>query len=64
MLTTGKLADSLSPTIVDMHDTRPVMNLEKVINGGHVLYIGLHSMSLPLDLILAGFWFKHLAQTI
>ena len=26
MLTTGKLADSLSPTVTDIHDTRPVPN--------------------------------------
>lgn len=63
MLTTGKLADSLSPTIVDMHDTRPVMNLEKVINGGHVLYIGLDSMPNPtVASTLAGIWLADLAN--
>ena len=63
MLTTGKLADSLSPTIVDMHDTRPVMNLEKIINGGHVLYIGLDSMPNPtVASTLAGIWLADLAN--
>lgn len=63
MLTTGKLADSLSPSLVDMHDTRPVMNLEKVINGGHVLYIGLDSMPNPtVASILAGIWLADLAN--
>lgn len=63
MLTTGKLADSLSPSLVDMHDTRPVMNLEKVINGGHVLYIGLDSMPNPtVASTLAGIWLADLAN--
>ena len=63
MLTTGKLADSLSPTLTDMHDTRPVMNLEKVINGGHVLYIGLDSMPNPtVASTLAGIWLADLAN--
>ena len=63
MLTTGKLADSLSPTITDPHDTRPVMNLEKVINGGHVLYIGLDSMPNPtVASTLAGIWLADLAN--
>lgn len=63
MLTTGKLADSLSPTLTDMHDTRPVMNLEKVINGEHVLYIGLDSMPNPtVASTLAGIWLADLAN--
>lgn len=63
MLTTGKLADSLSPSLVDIHDTRPVMNLEKVINGGHVLYIGLDSMPNPtVASTLAGIWLADLAN--
>ena len=63
MLTTGKLADSLSPSITDPHDTRPVMNLEKVINGGHVLYIGLDSMPNPtVASTLAGIWLADLAN--
>ena len=63
MLTTGKLADSLSPTLTDMHDPRPVMNLEKVINGGHVLYIGLDSMPNPtVASTLAGIWLADLAN--
>lgn len=63
MLTTGKLADSLSPSLVDMHDTRPVMNLEKVINGGHVLYIGLDSMPNPtVASTLAEIWLADLAN--
>ena len=63
MLTTGKLADSLSPTVTDIHDTRPVMNLEKVINGGHVLYIGLDAMPNPtVASTLAGIWLADLAN--
>ncbi len=63
MLTTGKLADSLSPTLTDPHDTRPVMNLEKVICGGHVLYIGLDSMPNPtVASTLAGIWLADLAN--
>lgn len=63
MLTTGKLADSLSPSLSDMRDTRPVMNLEKVINGGHVLYIGLDSMPNPtVASTLAGIWLADLAN--
>lgn len=63
MLTTGKLTDSLSPSLNDMHDTRPVMNLEKVINGGHVLYIGLDSMPNPtVASTLAGIWLADLAN--
>ena len=63
MLTTGRLADSLSPTITDPHDTRPVMNLEKIINGGHVLYIGLDSMPNPtVASTLAGIWLADLAN--
>lgn len=63
MLTTGKLADSLSPTVTDIHDTRSVMNLEKVINGGHVLYIGLDAMPNPtVASTLAGIWLADLAN--
>ena len=63
MLTTGKLADSLSPTLTDIHDTRPVMNLEKIINGGHVLYIGLDAMPNPtVASTLAGIWLADLAN--
>ena len=63
MLTTGKLADSLSPSITDIHDTRPVMSLEKVINGRHVLYIGLDSMPNPtVASTLAGIWLADLAN--
>lgn len=63
MLTTGKLADSLSPSLNDMYDTRPVMNLGKVINGGHVLYIGLDSMPNPtVASTLAGIWLADLAN--
>ena len=63
MLTTGKLADSLSPTLTNPHDTRPVMNLEKVISGGHVLYIGLDSMPNPtVASTLAGIWLADLAN--
>ena len=63
MLTTGKLADSLSPSLTDPHDNRPVMNLGKVISGGHVLYIGLDSMPNPtVASTLAGIWLADLAN--
>ena len=63
MLTTAKLADSLSPSLTDPHDTRPVMNLEKVISGEHVLYIGLDSMPNPtVASTLAGIWLADLAN--
>lgn len=63
MLTTGKLAESLSPSISDPHDTRPVMNLEKIIDGEHVLYIGLDSMPNPtVASTLAGIWLADLAN--
>ena len=46
-----------SPSITDIHDTRPVIKLEKVINGRHVLYIGLDSMPNPtVASTLAGIW--------
>lgn len=63
MLTTGKLAESLSPSISDPHDTLPVMNLEKIIDGEHVLYIGLDSMPNPtVASTLAGIWLADLAN--
>lgn len=63
MLTTGKLADSLSPNVTDIHDTRPVMNLEKIIQGGHVLYLGLDSMPNPtVASTMAGIWLADLAN--
>jgi conjugal transfer pilus assembly protein TraD len=47
MLTSGDLGRSLSPDPFDADDTRPIMNLEKIIRGAHVLYISLDSLPDP-----------------
>ena len=47
MLTSGDLGRSLSPDPFDADDHRPIMNLEKIIRGGHVLYIALDSLPDP-----------------
>lgn len=47
MLTSGDLGKSLSPDPFDADDVRPIMNLEKIINGNHVLYISLDSLPDP-----------------
>ena len=63
MLTSGRLGESLSPTITDVRDTRPIMNLEKVIRGRHVLYIGLDALPNPtVASTLAGIWLSDLAN--
>lgn len=63
MLTSGRLGESLSPTVGDVHDTRPIMNLEKVIRGVHVLYIGLDALPNPtVASTLAGIWLSDLAN--
>ncbi len=46
-LTSGPLGRSLSPDPFDTADTRPIMNLGKVVRGGHVLYIALDSLPDP-----------------
>jgi len=47
MLTSGDLGRSLSPDPFDAEDLRPSMNLEKIVRGGHVLYVGLDSLPDP-----------------
>lgn len=47
MLTSGDLGKSLSPDPFDMDDVRPIMNLEKVERGEHVLYMCTDSMPDP-----------------
>ncbi|MDY7574431.1 conjugative transfer system coupling protein TraD [Actimicrobium sp. CCI2.3] len=47
MLTSGDLGRSLSPDPFDPDDERPIMNLEKVVRGGHVLYFALDSLPDP-----------------
>lgn len=47
MLTSGDLGRSLSPDPFDTRDKRPIMNLEKIEQGGHVLYMCLDSLPDP-----------------
>jgi len=47
MLTSGDLGPSLSPDPFDPHDTRPIMNFEKIERAGHVLYMCLDSLPDP-----------------
>ncbi len=47
MLTSGDLGRSLSPEPFDANDQRPIMNIEKVVRGGHVLYFALDSLPDP-----------------
>lgn len=46
MLTSGALGKSLSPEPFDL-DPRPIMNMEKIVRGGHVLYMCLDSLPDP-----------------
>lgn len=45
MLTAGELGPLLSPDADDINDPRPLMDTKKLISGGHVLYLGLDSLS-------------------
>lgn len=47
-LTSGSLGRSLSPDPYDGSDMRPIMNLQKVCDGGHVLYIAVDSLPDPV----------------
>ncbi|MCD9026746.1 conjugative transfer system coupling protein TraD [Luteimonas sp. BDR2-5] len=47
MLTSGDLGRTLSPEPFDVNDTRPIMNFEKIEQGGHVLYMCLDSLPDP-----------------
>lgn len=51
MLTTGSLSDMLSPDPMDEDDTRPVVTLERVLEAGDVLYLGLDALP---DRVIAG----------
>lgn len=44
-LTAGELGPLLSPDAEDINDTRPLLDTKKLISGGHVLYLGLDSLS-------------------
>lgn len=45
MLTAGEMGPMLSPDPNDMDDERPIFDTKKLINGRHVLYLGLDSLS-------------------
>ena len=47
MLTSGELGRSLSPDPFDADDTRPIMNLAKIIRGRRVFYVALDSLPDP-----------------
>ena len=47
MLTSGDLGRTLSPDPFDPKDLRPIMNLEKIEQAGHVLYMCLDSLPDP-----------------
>lgn len=47
MLTSGDLGRTLSPEPFDADDQRPIMNFEKIEQGGHVLYMCLDSLPDP-----------------
>lgn len=44
MLTSGTLAETLSPDVTRLDEKRPVVSLERVIDAGDVLYLGLDAM--------------------
>lgn len=47
MLTSGDLGRTLAPDPFDADDTRPIMNLEKIEQAGHVLYLCLDALPDP-----------------
>ncbi|RCW65117.1 conjugal transfer pilus assembly protein TraD [Pseudorhodoferax soli] len=47
MLTSGDLGRTLSPDPFDLEDVRPIMNLEKIEQAGHVLYMCVDSLPDP-----------------
>jgi conjugal transfer pilus assembly protein TraD len=47
MLTSGELGRSLSPDPLDAEDTRPIMNLAKIVRGRRVFYVALDSLPDP-----------------
>ncbi len=44
-LTTGKVADLISPDPSDLNDTRPLMDWRKVVETNAVVYVGLDALS-------------------
>lgn len=45
MLTAGETGKLLSPDTNDINDARPIFDTKKIVNGKHVLYLGLNSLS-------------------
>lgn len=45
MLTAGEIGKMLSPDTNDINDQRPIFDTKKIVNGRHVLYLGLNSLS-------------------
>lgn len=45
MLTAGELGKMLSPDPHDLEDERPIFDTRKIVDGKHVLYLGLDSLS-------------------
>lgn len=46
-LTTDDLKDLLSPDYEDAEDTRPIMDMKRIVSGGHVLYMGTDALADP-----------------
>ena len=44
-LTTGKIAELISPNYVDIDDERPIFDWQQVIRGKKIVYIGLDALS-------------------
>lgn len=44
-LTTGKIADLISPDYEDMDDERPIFDWQSVINNAGIVYVGLDALS-------------------
>ena len=62
MLTSGNLGRSLSPDPFDADDRRPIMNMEKIVRGGHVLYMCLDSLPDPaVASAIGAIWLADLA---
>ena len=45
MLSAGEIGKMLSPDALDLTDARPIFDTKKIVNGKHVLYLGLNSLS-------------------
>lgn len=45
MLSAGEIGKMLSPDSSDINDDRPIFDTKKIVNGKHVLYLGLNSLS-------------------